>query len=105
MQLTLSFHSSRDQPLSDLVNSAPADMFLRAAEPIKLNISIMTSRGLSFLDTITLTGNLYKIPYQSPWGRDWSVLQLSASEPRSAEESPYEVSLLIERSAPIITAR
>ena len=105
MKLALTFHSSRDQPLSDLVNGAPAQMFLTASEPLKLNLSIMTSRGLSFFDTVTLTSDPYTIPYEPPWGRDWSVLQLASHEPRSADDSPYEVCLQIQRNTHTIESR
>jgi hypothetical protein len=105
MKLALSFHSSRDQPLSDLVNGADACMFLTASTPIQLNVSIMTSRGLSFLDLVTLSSVPYKIPYEPPWGRDWSVLQLAAIKPRPADDSPYEVSLQIERSTPVLATQ
>ena len=98
MKLALTFHSSRDQPLSDLVNRAPAQMFLTAPKPIELNLSIMTSRGLTHVDNITLTESPYKLPYEAPWGVDWSVLQLTAVPPRSTTEEPHEVMLTIERS-------
>ena len=97
MNLTLSFHSSRDQPLSDLVNGAAAQMFLTAPKPTTLTVSIMTSRGVSHLDNVTLTTERYKLPYEAPWGRDWSVLQLMAVPPRSSNAEPYEVTLTIEK--------
>lgn len=98
MKLSLTFHSSRDQPLSDLVNRAPARMFLTATKPIELNLSIMTSRGIAHIDNITLTESPYKLPYEAPWGVDWSVLQLMAIQPRVDAEEPYEVTLTVERS-------
>ena len=98
MKLALSFHSSRDQPLSDLVNRAPAAMFLTAPKPVQLSVSIMTSRGLAHIDNITLAEEPYKLPYEAPWGADWSVLQLTAIPPRLADEEPHEVMLTIERS-------
>ena len=98
MRLTLSFHSSRDQPLSDLVNRGEASMFLKATKPIELSLSIMTSRGITHLDNLTLTEAPYKLPYEAPWGVDWSVLQLMAVAPRSEADEPYEVTLTVERS-------
>ncbi len=98
MRLTLSFHSSRDQPLSDLVNRGEARMVLTAAKPVELSLSIMTSRGIAHLDNLTLTEVPYKLPYEAPWGIDWSVLQLMAVVPRAETDEPYEVTLTIERS-------
>lgn len=98
MNLTLSFHSSRDQPLSDLVNRGAAHMFLTSRKPIELMLSIMTSRGVAHIDNITLTEKPYDLPYDAPWGVDWSVLQLVAVQPRDAAEDPHEVILTVERS-------
>lgn len=96
MQIQLSFHKERVQPLSDLVGNADAKFYLTSEKPCEVNISIMTSRGLSYFERITLDATMHKVPYDPPWGLDWSVLQLAAVKSPSLDEEPYEVTLIIE---------
>jgi hypothetical protein len=93
MSFTLSFHSTRTQPLSDLVQGRAAKFLLTSETPIKAHVSVMTSRGLSHFDTVTLGSTPYAVPYEAPWGRDWSALQIQALDPRDCTIEPYEVKL------------
>ena len=95
--LQLTFHKERSQPLSDLVRNQEAHMYLYSETPIELNVSIMTSRGLTFFDRATLDHNPYMIPYTAPWGRDWSVLQLQTVSEKSQADSPQTVFLRVEQ--------
>ena len=95
--LRLSFHKERAQPLSDIVRNQEAEMYICTETQVELHVSIMSSRGLTFLDRITLDSKPYKIPYEAPWGRDWSVLQLQAVSEKPLNESPYTVLLHVEQ--------
>ncbi len=90
----LTFHGERSQPLSDIIEDA-AEVFLTSKKPIELNVSIMTSRGLTFLEKALICQTPFKIPYEPPWGRDWSVLQLMSPNPANEAEEPFEVLLTI----------
>jgi hypothetical protein len=96
-QLNLSYHYERSQPLSDIVGNSEAVVYLTSERPHKVYVSIMTSRGLTFMEQVQVDEKPFKIPYNAPWGRDWSVLQLQASSPRSIQEEPYEVTLVVEK--------
>ena len=92
-KLNLSFHASRTQPLSDLAGKRDAQFFLTSEEPFKAYVSVMSSRGLTHNDTVTLDSTPYNVPYEAPWGNDWSVLQIQALTLRNRDEEPYEVIL------------
>jgi len=98
MQIQLAFHTERVQPLSDLVGNADAKFYLISEKPCEVNISVMTSRGLSYFERITLDATRHKVPYDPPWGLDWSVLQLAAVKSAPPDDTPYEVTLVIERN-------
>jgi hypothetical protein len=91
--LQLSFHKDRMQPLSDLVRKHAAKFHLTSETPLKVRVSIMSSRGLTHFDTVELTSEPYNLPYAAPWGVDWSVLQIEAVNPRELHEEPHSVNL------------
>ena len=91
--LLLSFHRDKTQPLSDLVERKQANFYLTSDTPVQVNISVMSSRGLTHFDSVQLTKTPYKVPYAAPWGVDWSVLQIQATEPRALSETPHTVNL------------
>jgi hypothetical protein len=91
--LELSFHNERTQPLSDLVKKRAADFYLICDTPLEAYVSVMTSRGLSHFDRVTLCGQPYKLPYEQPLGVDWSVLQIQPLKPRSYMHMPYNIKL------------
>ena len=92
----LSFHYERTQPLSDIIGRKEAMLTLTSEREVSIHVSIMTSRGLSYFETIRLNKTPYLIPYNYPAGRDWSVLQIQAVEPLKPFEEPYTVLLTIE---------
>ena len=94
--MDLHFHSERTIPLSDLLRTR-SRIFLTSHTPIKLNVSVMTSRGLTHFDTLTLSKEPYELLFEPPWGRDWSVLQIQADEPREADEEPYTINMRAEK--------
>jgi hypothetical protein len=96
--MQLSYHTGRSQPLSDIVGNAEATFYLISNNTHDVHVSVMTSRGLTHVDKVKLGPTPYKIPYAAPWGRDWSVLQLQAAEPKPGDAEPYEVTLVVERS-------
>ena len=95
--MELHFHSERVQPLSDILRNNKARVFLTSKTPAKLHISIMTSRGLAHADTVCMSETPYALEYEPPWGRDWSVLQIQAVEPKTPADEPYTVTLRFEK--------
>ena len=91
--LELSFHNERTQPLSDLVKKRVADFYLTSIEPLEVYVSVMTSRGLSHFDRVSLCETPYKVPYEPPLGADWSVLQIQALKQRPYWQAPYNINL------------
>jgi hypothetical protein len=96
--LPLNYHYERSQPLSDIVGSSDASVHISTEKPHEVYVSIMTSRGLTFMERVALDNTPYKIPYTAPWGRDWSVLQLQACEPRQSDAEPFCVTLVVEKA-------
>lgn len=98
-ELTLSFHFERTVPISDLLRQKHVEIALTSETPIPANISVMTSRGLSFFDSSTIHKTPFIIQYEPPGGADWSVLQLQAQNRREGCDSPFEVTMkAIEKS-------
>jgi hypothetical protein len=93
--LPLTFHKERTQPLSDIIDDK-ADVFLTSKTPVEVNVSVMTSRGLAFIEKTTISDIPFKVPYEPPWGRDWSVLQLTNLKQLSEMQEPVEILLTIE---------
>jgi hypothetical protein len=91
--LPLSFHYERTLPISDIFRNRNAEIILTSKTPIPLNVSIMTSRGLCFFDSVIICETDYSLPYEQSGGADWSVLQLQAQSPRDSCDSPFEVSM------------
>jgi len=91
--LPLCFHYERALPISDIFRNRNAIIVLTSNTPIPLNVSIMTSRGLSFFDSVILCETDYSLSYEPPVGADWSVLQLQAQSPRDYWASPFEVTM------------
>jgi hypothetical protein len=98
MKLPLTFHRARTQPLSDIVGAHNAIFQIYSEQPIELYVSVMTSRGLAHFDKIVLSNTPYAIPYDPPWGSDWSVLQLEAVVPRTGHCEPYVITLEFEKN-------
>lgn len=94
--MDLHFHSERTVPLSDILYARSA-IKLTSCIPVKLNVSVMTSRGLAHFETITLTTDPYELLFEPPWGKDWSVLQIQASEPRATHEEPFTIHMRAEK--------
>lgn len=92
--LPLSFHRERTQPLSDLAYKHHANFYLTSDIPLQVNVSVMSSRGLTHFDCVELTKTPYKVPYERPGGADWSVLQIQAIAPRSPRDEPYTINLI-----------
>ena len=93
--LPLTFHNERVQPLSDIIDDK-AEVFLTSKTPVEVNVSVMTSRGLIFLEKTTIHNTPFRVPYEPPWGSDWSVLQLTNTKQLSEVEEPLEILLTIE---------
>ena len=90
---TLSFHVERSQPLSDLFGNKDGVVFLTSERPLEATVSLMTSRGLAYVETVRLDATPIRIQYDPPWGLDWVVLQIQAKTPLDLAEAPYEVKL------------
>ena len=95
--MDLYFHSERTVPLSDLLRVRSNIYLTSNKAPVKLNVSVMTSRGLTHFETITLSKEPYELLFEPPWGRDWSVLQIQAAERKAADEEPYTIHMRAEK--------
>jgi hypothetical protein len=92
---TLSFHVERTQPLSDLFGNQDGIVSLTAERPMNVTVSLMTSRGLSAVETVKLDGTPFQLRYDPPWGLDWVVLQIQSLTPLPLSEPPYTVKLFL----------
>lgn len=95
IKIPLNFHFERTQPLSDLCGKRDAHIYLVSETPIEINVSIMTSRGLTHFDRIKTGIEPYILPYTPPACRDWSVLQIQAINRIPPNETPYTIDLII----------